>query len=193
MGNTLSSGYKLFSSYWWKHWLSPGTYWYFVKYKIQRANRGWADCDVWGLDNYLSEWLPDALKRLKKTKHGTPIRMFPENPEYIKEDGNPTETAHDIAEKKWDETLDKMIAGFEAYNRMQGSPSSYEPELGEFPHLSWNFEPIGNGNSRLVRSEEENRQLDAWMAREKPLIERDDKIWEEGGKLFIENFGSLWD
>lgn len=189
--NSLGSGYRVFTRYWFKHWLNPGTYYYYVKYKIQRANRGWADCDIWSLDNYLAEWLPDALKRLKDIKHGTPMSMFPEEPEFIAEDGNPTDTAHEIAIKNWDIALLKMIAGFEAYNRMQGSPQSYEPEIGEFPHFKWEFEDIGNGFSRL--KDQPQPELDAWMAKEKPLVERDQKIWEEGAGLFIKHFGSLWD
>ena len=191
--NSLSSGYRPFIWEWWKHYLSPRTYYYYVKYKIQRANRGWADCDIWSLDNYLAEWLPDALKRLKKIKHGIPMAVFPEDPQYTDETGNATEAATEIASKNWDEILGKMISGFEAYNRTQDSPQSYENEIGEFPDIPWRFEPAGPHSSRLVHTPEEEASLDDWMAKERPLIERDQKIWEEGAGLFIKYFGSLWD
>src|ERR1700677_1618409 len=119
--NSLSSGYRTFTSYWWKYWLSPSSYYYWVKYKIQRANRGWADCDVWSLDYYLSQWLPDALKLLRNTKHGTPLSMFePGECETIQPDGTQWAgaEAEARAEAKWQVTLTKMIEGFEALNRM---------------------------------------------------------------------------
>src|SRR5258708_1981831 len=129
--NSLGSGYRLFVWPWWRHWFSPHTYYYWMKYKVQRAQRGWADCDVWSLDNYLAEWLPGALRHLKDTKHGVPMAMFDTAPEDIDETGNPTETAMDKAVAKWDVTLGNIIEGFEAWNRM--SDGLYEKELGEYP------------------------------------------------------------
>jgi hypothetical protein len=191
--HSIRSGYRWFTTRWWEHWLDPRTYWYWAKYKIQRANRGWADCDIWSLDWYLSSWLPDALRRLKDTKHGTPFSVFPEEQEFIDETGNPTEQACEIAKKRWDEVLCKMIAGFEAFVRIGDSPTSYEPEIGEFPHVEWKCIPTENGTVRLLFTEEEDRAIDEWRARESPLIARDQKIWEEGAALFIKHFGSLWD
>jgi hypothetical protein len=191
--NSLSSGYRRFIWRWWKHYLSPRTYYYYFKYKIQRANRGWADCDIWSLDNYLAEWIPDALKRLKDVKHGIPMEVFPTDPQYIDHTGNATDEAMKIASKTWDEILGKMIAGFEAYNRIQDTPQAYETEIGEFPDVPFTFESNGDGTSRWVKTPEEDDALDTWMAKERPLIERDQKIWEEGAGLFIKYFGSLWD
>src|ERR1700677_2441392 len=123
--NNLSSGYRVFTSYWWKYWLSPSSYYYWAKYKIQRAQRGWADCDTWSLDDYLGQWLPHALRHLKKYKQGIPCSMFEEGElEAGKE-------ADEKASKKWDDTLNKMIGGFEALNRINNG--LYEEELGPYP------------------------------------------------------------
>jgi hypothetical protein len=48
-----------------------------AKWFIQRGYRGYSDSDVWDLASYLSGWMPDALKQLERTKHGTPIGMTP--------------------------------------------------------------------------------------------------------------------
>lgn len=108
--NTLSSGYKPFCQSWWNHWFSPKTYYRWLKYKIQRGNRGWADCDTWSLDDYLSEWLPDAITHLKKHTHGHPDQL---------------------TQEAWAEILDKIAEGFRGYRR--ASEGLYEEELGPFP------------------------------------------------------------
>ncbi len=46
-----------------------------IKWFIQRGYRGYADCDVWSLDYYLSDWMPKALRYLEKNKRGHPIGM----------------------------------------------------------------------------------------------------------------------
>lgn len=181
--NTLGSGYRLFAwPYWWQHWFSWRTYFYYVKYKIQRAQRGWADCDVWSLDNYLSQWLPDALRHLKETKHGIPMAMFTDE-EASRQDPEgwtgPDDTAMERAGKVWGTTLDKMIEGFEAWNRMD--EGLYEKELGEYP--MWNLDDINKPDP--VREER--------FKKSEVLRERDDKIFKEGMALFTQHFGSLWD
>ena len=180
--NTLGSGYKMFCSRWWKHWLSPQTYYYWLKYKIQRAQRGWADCDTWSLDNYLAEWLPAALRHLKEHSHGFPAHMF--------EDGDSTEEnnycasddAYARAEEKWDSILQTMIDGFDAYNRAQDG--LYEDELGPYP-LDPDF--LENLNKPL------SAERQARFARVRELEARDMQKFKEGMALFVEHFQSLWD
>jgi len=46
-----------------------------VKWFIQRGQRGYADCDIWSLDFYLSKWMPAALKRLETNNIGHPFGM----------------------------------------------------------------------------------------------------------------------
>lgn len=48
---------------------------YHTKWFFQRGWRGYADCDIWGLDSYLASWMPEALDRLATIKIGTPIGM----------------------------------------------------------------------------------------------------------------------
>lgn len=180
--HSLGSGYRFGCSYWWKHWLDPRTYYYYVKYKIQRANRGWANCDTWSLDNYLSEWLPDALRHLKANQHGYPPDMY--EPGEATEENNywPGEEAEKRAIKKWEGIVDKMIMGFEAYNRMQ--QGLYEDELGPYPSLTGDF------LDRLNNPTEEEKER---FEKSRELEKRDQKIFQEGAELFIKHFQSLWD
>jgi len=182
--NNLSSGYRVFTSYWWKYWFSPSSYYYWAKYKIQRANRGWADCDVGSLDYYLSQWLPDALKLLRSTKHGTPFSMFePGECETIQSDGTQWagEEASARAEAKWQVTLTKMIEGFEALNRMDDG--LYESELGPYPMSIHFLEDINNPSEEREQRYKKSRGLE----------KRDEAIFQEGMKLFVEHFRDLWD
>lgn len=132
--NTLSSPYRPFCSYWWKYWFSPRSYYYYVKYKWQRAQRGWADCDVWSLDHYLAAWLPGALEHLKKTKHGIPCAMFREEDNGVLENGcwGPSEAATKRAEREWDAVLDKMIAGFKAYPQSDDDEQIFDEGMALF-------------------------------------------------------------
>lgn len=68
-----------------------------AKWFVQRGKRGWADCDVWSIDGYLSSILPDMLQRLRDTTHGYPI---------------------DMTEGEWDRILQEMILGFKAHQSL---------------------------------------------------------------------------
>ena len=183
--NTLKSGYRIFCSRWWKHWFSPSTYFYWLKYKVQRAQRGWADCDTWSLDCYLSEWLPNALRHLKKHKHGTPCSMYNEGElETVQPDGCQWagEEADERASRKWDIIMDKMIAGFEAKNRVDDG--LYEKELGPYPS-----EP----DVLIKINEPWSKEKEERFNKSEELRKRDEDTFKEGAALFIEYFHNLWD
>lgn len=152
----------------------PKDAWRAVKWFVQRGRRGWSDRDLWSLDSYLAEWLPDALRALKERKHGVPMEMFDEGSDYSPE-------ATEIAVKRWNATLDQMIEGFVAWQRI--TDGLYEAELGEYP---------------LRRPEHVSRE--AWAAertrrfmRCDELLARDQKLFEAGMALFSKHWGSLWD
>jgi len=46
-----------------------------IKWFFQRATRGYADSDVWNLDDYILSWLPKALKQLAKDTGGYPLEF----------------------------------------------------------------------------------------------------------------------
>jgi hypothetical protein len=149
-------------------------FWFF-----QRGRRGWAACDVWSLDDYLSGWLPDALRRLKMTKHGVPSSMF--EPEDCDKYGNPSEAGWKAGEARWDATMDKMIAGFEADRRAQ--EGLYEGELGSYPL----DRPSG------VSADAWEKVRDDRFRASQALTERDLKLADEGLALFVKHYRNLWD
>ncbi len=80
-------------------WEWPGDRLREVKWFIQRGRRGYADFDLWSLDWYLADWMPKALRQLKKNHNGYPG----------------IEGANSDAE--WKAILEKMARGFEAINK----------------------------------------------------------------------------
>lgn len=84
-----------------------------LKWAWQRVFRGWDDRVIWSIDGYLSEMMPQWLRRLKEEKAGIPFSCF---------EGSTTEEIEKedlaVAEKKWHAILDTMIAGFEAGKKL---------------------------------------------------------------------------
>ena len=86
-----------------------------IKWFLQRGRRGWADCDLWSLDMYLSGWMPHAMRRLIKIKHAVPteIIMQFEKPD---ESGDFSKEAIEKALARWSDILEQIAIGFEAAN-----------------------------------------------------------------------------
>jgi len=70
--------------------------------------------DTYNMDITLAPIVIPMLKQLKENKHGIPCHSFPEGAEYNDENGNPTDEAMILAEKNWNEILDKMIFAWES-------------------------------------------------------------------------------
>lgn len=168
--------------FWANHWLANprDVYWKGV-YAYQRVTRGWDDRAVWSIDYWLDEKMPDMLRKLKTDKHGIPCGMFPSDAQYLDADGNANEAGWEIATKRWDETLDKIIAGFEASRRI--TEGLWEEELGEYPLRR----PKG-----MDKGEWEKIKHERFLKSEE-LRKRDEAIFKEGMALFAEHYWSLWD
>jgi len=68
-----------------------------IKYFIQRGRRGYSDSDTWDFDDYLADVISKGLKVLKDNLHSYPVEF---------------ETI-----EQWQEILDSIIDGFEAYQQ----------------------------------------------------------------------------
>ena len=73
-----------------------------IKWFIQRGKRGYSDADLWNFDSYLCEFMPAALRSLKKDV-GCPTQFY-------------DETALNKENHKWIEAIEAMAQGFEAAN-----------------------------------------------------------------------------
>ena len=76
-----------------------------IKWFIQRGSRGFADCDVWSFDCYLSDIIVDGLKNLKENIHGHPVGL-----------GNKKE---ENGEELWKNILNEIIWTFEVSKKIQ--------------------------------------------------------------------------
>jgi hypothetical protein len=166
--------------FWTNHWLCNWDDNYReVKYAYQRVVRGWDDRAVWAIDYWLDEKMPTMLRRLKEDKHGIPMTMFDGLP--VNDEGHHDEPETEIASKRWEETLDKMIAGFEASRRVK--EGLYEEELGSYPL----YRPKG-----MPKDEWEKVRHEHFVKSQK-LSKRDERIFKEGIALFAIHYWSLWD
>ena len=78
-----------------------------IKWFIQRGKKGYADCDVWDFDNYLSKIISNGLIDLKSQVHGVPC-----HPNFSSKDGK------DIYLDKWKTVLDEIIWTFEVVQKI---------------------------------------------------------------------------
>jgi len=147
-----------------------------VKWFIQRGRRGYSDQDVWGIDTYLANWLPMALRQLSKTKHGIPIFALPDTP------GLTENERFEQGEKIFDAALLEIIDGFAAYNKMHDL-FMYDDELGPFPIT------CKPGQTETSRKAAVHERIDM----EKKLIERDMQIFNIGMAAFVKYFRGLND
>lgn len=46
-----------------------------IKWFLQRGKRGWADCDVWSIDWYLSNIIPPMVRKLRGRLYGHPCGL----------------------------------------------------------------------------------------------------------------------
>ena len=76
---------------------------------IQRGSRGYADEDLWGLDEYLSSWLPSAI-HFYKTQGSCPLYFFSSL--------NPTQKESRAANRHWNRVLRYMEQGFLAHKKL---------------------------------------------------------------------------
>jgi hypothetical protein len=98
---TLLDEMKYYCFYIWWNWLEERPrklYWF-----LQRGWRGYADCDTWDFDNYLSTIIPQALRQLKKYQTGLPTWRKGKSEKQAK--------------KEWIEIQNKIIEAFELGNK----------------------------------------------------------------------------
>jgi len=85
--------------------------WQDIRAFVQRGRRGYADCDVWNFDDYLSEVISSALRYLREIQQGYPGI-----------DGAATE-------EEWDIVLGKIIRGFDAWTEMNDIDTDWDNKM----------------------------------------------------------------
>lgn len=189
---TLRSEARLFSKYWWKHWLDVTQHARVLTWYYQRATRGWADCDVWGLSDHLCEIMIPMLKRLRENKPGVPV---PADAVFIDDCGNTTDEEWTRWQTEWNNGLDTMIAGFEAAAAVcDGPPDAFFPPMtaaemvAEDVEQSKREQELGYAPGTIFRSRTHylREEHDKWSVEQ-------EAIRDKGFDAFKKHFYSLWD
>lgn len=85
-----------------------------VKAMYQRATRGWAWCDVWSIDCWFQRIMPEMLRHLADTTHGTPCSFFPNG---MLDNPNLPETERELIHEEWLELLRQMADDLETHTK----------------------------------------------------------------------------
>jgi hypothetical protein len=167
----------------------------YVKHIYQRAKKGYSYRDVWSIDYWFMEIMPEMLTDLKKTKHGVPQQFIDSESDEDFEKGK----------KNWEETLDRMIFCFREMNDDACSMENEyadeyrkqrdKPNEGK-PFKDW-FIPCGERDGeqlyRLNEGEVEPELAENYHNKILEIEEYKDKMKNEGLELFSQYFWNLWD
>ena len=96
-----------------------------TKFFIQRGRRGWSDQDAWSIDYWLVDNLIPMFKRIRYDRTGTPMNFFRKK-DGVDKHGNPTDGAQVLADKRYDEVLDKIIYGLKCAKALQELDYDYK-------------------------------------------------------------------
>lgn len=81
-----------------------------IKYSWQRITKGYCDKDLWNIDGWFMDIMPNMLQQFKENRHGSPGIL---GTDYVNADGI---RCNDTCHQEWDEILDKMIFLFREMN-----------------------------------------------------------------------------
>lgn len=147
-----------------------------LKWKIQRFKRGYADIDVWDMDIWFMNIIPQMLKQLRDTAHGSPM---------LTAEGANDDNRHEI----WKGILNKMIylAG-----EMNEDTCHWKNEFEEayFENLEY-WDTFDNlKRNKLSRNE---KIAEKYFEEEKRIYEYREGCKNKFFKMFTKYFYDLWD
>lgn len=82
------------------------------KYKQQRLERGFDNSELWNLDSTIVKFILPRLKAFREIAYSTPGSLAYE----FEQKGYSNEEANKLADKAWEEILDKIEWAFENYS-----------------------------------------------------------------------------
>lgn len=169
-----------------------------LKCCVQRIKKGFCYRDIWNIDSWFLNVIPDMLDELKHTQHGFPTR-------FLKSDGSDTDEEIDRAAEKWKDILTEMAFLFsEANKETCQKKNPYEEEYGI---VSDKFIERFGFNGKWVRKKDgthvfvrwlrdipKYRELDENYHRvENELHEYRSACQKKALSMFAEYFNDLWD
>ena len=127
-----------------------------IKWKIQRMNRGYSDCDLWGFDTYLSDMIARALKDFNKMRCGFPMGW---------------------TDEKWDSTLKEIQVGWRILSRIHDEDNiDIIPLIGN-ERLD-NLQKKNYPNAKFVTEEEYSGHIKKAKKQASLLVKYLEHIWD---------------
>ena len=178
-----------------------------IKYSQQRITKGYCDKDVWDIDYWFLNLIPDMLQEFKDTQTGYPGIL---EKEYVDENGN---SCNDECHKEWDGILNHMIFLFREIDedRCQKKNPYKEEHLKIYEEFTerygWDGEKL-NSSTSINEEESSNRYRrvhfpeelpeyreveEKYYNEEKKLYEYREQCKEQAFELFSKWFHMLWD
>lgn len=140
-------------------------YWF-----IQKIDRGYSDCDLWGLYDHLSDIILPRLKSFRySSRKGVPSSFV-----LPMDDNELTEST-----KNWNKTLDKMIFAFEYISSNEGFEKWFVKKYGDVFQKDERY--------KIKTYSDEECHYNRW------LHEEFENRCQEGLELFGRYFRNLWD
>ena len=183
-----------------------------AKWRQQRAERGFSDCDVWAIDDWFIDIMPRMLRQLNKNRCSYPVLM--ENPS-LEKTGSITDKEDNINDKKWGEILNHMAFLCEEMDESKCSmQNQYTDKLDEmnlafakkYPNRDVLKTPeelerdrtsggiLHVGPERDPDTGEEYKELlQKWISEDRKIKEYQCQCKNEFFELFSKYFYSLWD
>lgn len=179
-----------------------------IKYAYQRIKYGYCERDVWSIDGWFLNVVPNMLQDLRKTAHGFPSKV---GNMVGYDDQNIDEVKMQEAVDKWDSILAEIIFYLrEANEDTCQKKNPFEEQY----HADWReFDAKYAGGEKLKTSKEKAEEkkkglyrrytpsdlpeyrdtADKFIDEERRLSAYRDECKDKGLKLFCEWFWDLWD
>ena len=169
---------------------------YDIKWSHQRIWKGYCDYDLFSIDQWFMKIMPEMLRKLKETRHGSPVAInYHSHLVFLNEEERSQEV-----HSEWDRTLDRMIfllGEMDEYSCTQ--QNSYEKEyLAVVEELREGPTEHSDGSSAFrfpdLQDYPEYRELgDNYHSEEKRLAQYRMDCKQEFFELFSTYFYDLWD
>ena len=165
---TLQGFPVMYSGNRWFEYFKPN-YWYrAIKYFVQRGWRGYADCDHWDADAYLSAVIYGVIKDLKSNLMGYP---------------------QGLTEDQWSNILQEILDGLDAKHELEAEttiPDSVYGPLDDPDFLTFTDTGRGDGSATCTFKHEFNQaEYDKWA---EPLRKKE----KRATLLLVKHWPSLW-
>lgn len=157
-----------------------------IKYKWQRAFRGYSSLDAWSIHSWFEEVMPRILSDYKKNLHGCPAQFT------VRDDGQEYQSAEKGCEE-WKAILDRMTFCFTEMNEESCSlKNEFDEEYHKQVFGDKNWDDLSySGKWKFNKAEPELEQK--YKQKRKEIYEYRTKMKDEGFDLLKKYFWNLWD